>query len=56
MAMLKDRFAVTLPADDEVFEFLNSDNESRTAVAQALKEIHRYSGVFVFAEDDIIPF
>jgi hypothetical protein len=55
MAMLKDRFAVTLPADAEVFEFLNADNESKTDVANALKEIYRYSGEFVFAEDDI-PF
>lgn len=49
------RLAVTLPADSDVFAFLNGDKESRTAVAKALKEIYRYSGEFVFAEDDI-PF
>lgn len=47
--------AVTLPADSEVFEFLNTDKESRTVVASVLKEIYRYSGKFFFAEDDI-PF
>lgn len=49
------RLAVTLPASSEVFEFLNGDDESRTAVAKALKDVYRYSGEFFFGEDDI-PF
>jgi hypothetical protein len=47
--------AVTLPADPNVLEFLNNDEESKTTVAEALKEVYRYSGDFFFAEDDI-PF
>jgi len=49
------RLAVTLPADFDDLEFLNSDQESRTAVAKALEEIYLYSGDFFFAEDEI-PF
>jgi hypothetical protein len=49
------RLAVTLPADSDIFEFLNADKESRAVVASALKEIYRYSGEFCFAENDI-PF
>lgn len=45
------RLAVTLPADPDVFEFLNADKVSRTAVANALKKIYRYSGDFFFADD-----
>ena len=47
--------AVTLPADSEVYEFLNRDEESRAAVAKALKKIYRYSGEFFFTEEDV-PF
>lgn len=51
----ESRLAVTLPADPEVFEFLNGDTDLRAAVASALKRIYRYSGEFIFAED-AIPF
>ena len=40
--------AVTLPADDDVFAFLNADKYATTAAANALKEIYRYSGEFIF--------
>lgn len=49
------RLAVTIPGDSDVFEFLNSDEESKKVVAKALNKIYRYSGDFFFAEDDI-PF
>lgn len=49
------RLAVTLTAEPEVFDFLNSDAESKTSVARVLKEIYRYTGEFIFIEDDL-PF
>jgi hypothetical protein len=51
----ENRLDVTLPADSEVFEFLNNDEESKNVVTNALKEIYRYSGEILFTEDDI-PF
>lgn len=51
----ENRLAVTLLADSEVIEFLNNDDEAKKVVADALKEVYRYTGDFHFAEDDI-PF
>lgn len=47
--------AVTLPADSNIFEYLNNDDESIKVVRKALKEIYQYSGEFLF-DEDIIPF
>lgn len=51
----ENKLAVTLPSNSEVIEFLNNDDEAKKAVADALKEIYRYTGDFYFAEYDI-PF
>lgn len=49
------RLAITLPIGSDVFQFLNSDEESKKGVAEALKEIYRYSGEFFF-DEEAIPF
>jgi hypothetical protein len=49
------RLAVTLPVGSDIFQFLNSDEESKKAVAKALKDIYRYSDEFFFDEEEI-PF
>jgi hypothetical protein len=47
--------AIELTVDPDVIEFLNQDQESMKRVALTLSSVFRYSGLFVFAEDDI-PF
>lgn len=48
--------AVTLLVEDDHLTFLNNDTESKVAVAEALADIYRYKGSFLFSEDDDIKF
>jgi hypothetical protein len=51
----ENRLAVALPADSEVIRFLNNDEEATYAVANALKEIYRFTGNFYFT-NEVLPF
>ncbi|OGT75084.1 MAG: hypothetical protein A2W76_03445 [Gammaproteobacteria bacterium RIFCSPLOWO2_12_47_11] len=44
------------PYTEEGEKLLNNDKLSRQKVSDALKELYRYEGKFIFSEDEYIPF
>jgi hypothetical protein len=49
------KLAVTLPGDSEFIKSLNQNDKAKETVAEALKEVYRYTGDFFFSEDEV-PF
>lgn len=51
----KEILAVIISAESDVIEYLNNDSKSKKIVADALKKIYRYTGDFIFDDNDV-PF